>query len=339
MTRAALSRVARRAGWAFVVILGVATLAFVVAQVLPGDPARMMLGPQAAPADVTHVRELYGFDRPLAVQYARYWRRLVHTGPRRVDRKRDLDHKSCASVALGIHLDLGFSFRYRKPVIDLLAARVPLSAELALAAVLAQILLGGVLGVIAAVKRGTAWDDAAVGAALIGVSTPTFLLGIMLQYVLAYRLGVLPFDGVGATPAEHLRALVLPAATLGLFGSALYARLLREELGRILDQDFVRTARAKGATPARVLVVHGLRNALVPVVTIAALDLGTLIGGAVVTEKLFRWPGVGQLAVEALLNRDAPVIFGTVLFAAAAVVTCTLVLDLAYALLDPRLRR
>jgi peptide/nickel transport system permease protein len=141
------------------------------------------------------------------------------------------------------------------------------------------------------------------------------------------------------TAAERLRSLVLPSITLGIFGSALYARLVREELGTILQQDFVRTARAKGASRARVLVVHALRNALLPVATIAALELGTLVGGAVVTEKLFRWPGVGQLAVEAILNRDAPVVFGTVLFSATAVVAATLVLDLVYVVLDPRLRR
>jgi peptide/nickel transport system permease protein len=337
--RAALARALRRIGWALVVVFGVATLSFVVAQMLPGDPARMMLGPQAAPADVARARQIYGLDRPLPVQYARYWGRLVHTGPRAVDPRRDKDHRSCASLAPGLHVDLGFSFFYNKPVLDLVATRIPRSAELALWAVLAQLVLGLGLGLLAAVKRGTAWDDAAIGAALVGISAPTFLVGKMLQYLFAYRLEVLPYDGLGGSPAEHARSLILPALTLGVFGSALYARLLREELGTILGQDFVRTARAKGAAPFRVLVVHGLRNALVPVATIAALELGTLVGGAVVAEKLFRWPGVGQMAVEALLNRDAPVIFGTVLFAAAAVVLATLVLDLVYVLLDPRLRR
>jgi peptide/nickel transport system permease protein len=328
--RGALARALRRIGWAIVVIVGVATLSFVVANLIPGDPARMMLGPQASPTDVAHVRALYGFDRPVAVQYARYWKRLVHTGPRVIDPKRHPDHKSCGSVALGVHLDLGFSFFYRKPVLDLLAKRIPRSAELALAAVLAQLAIGASLGMLAAWKRGTAWDDMAIGAALVGISAPTFLLGLVLQYIFAYRLGVLPFDGAGTTPAERLRSIALPALTLGIFGSALYARLLRDELGTVL---------AQGAAPARVMIVHALRNALVPVVTIAALELGALIGGAVVTEKLFRWPGVGLLAVEALLNRDAPVIFGTVLFAATAVVLATLLLDLVYVVLDPRLRR
>src|SRR6185437_9237158 len=140
-----------------------------------------------------------------------------------------------------------------------------------------------------------------------------------------------------ATPAEHVRSLVLPSLTLGILGSALYARLVRDELGGLLAQDFVRTARAKGASGARVLVVHALRNALVPIATVAAMELGTLVGGAVVTERVFRWPGVGQMAVDALLNRDAPLIFGTVLFTSVAVVAAMLALDAVVVLLDPRL--
>jgi peptide/nickel transport system permease protein len=334
--RLLLRRASHRLAWALAVIVGVATLAFLLTQVLPGDPARMMLGPQAPPAEVARVRALYGLDRPVIVQYARFWGRLVHVAPRAASKS---DHDSCAALAGRLHLDLGQSFYYRKPVLTLLATRIPSSLELALAAVMAQLLLGGGLGILAAVKRGTAWDEAAIGAALVGVSAPSFLIGLVLQYGFAHRLDWLPYDGRGATPGEHLRALVLPALTLGIFGSALYARLLREELGGLLAQDFVRTARAKGAAPARVLVVHALRNALVPVVTIAALELGALVGGAVVTEKLFRWPGVGALAVDALLNRDAPVVFGTVLFAAAAMVLTTLLLDLVYVVLDPRLRR
>ena len=329
-----LLRAARRLGWAIVVVLGVATLSFVVAQVLPGDPARMMLGPQASSEDVAHARKLYGLDQPLPVQYARYWRRLVHRGPP----ARDDAHPTCAPLRAGVHVDLGYSFLYQRPVVDLLAARIPRSAELGLAAVLVQLVLGLSLGVAAAARRGTAWDDASTGVSLLGISAPTFLVGFLLQYLLAYKWRLLPLDGYGATPGEHLRSLVLPALTLGVFGSALYARLIRDELGGILAEDFVRTARAKGASPLRVLLVHALRNALVPVATVAAMELGTLVGGAVVTERLFRWPGVGQMAVEALLNRDAPVIFGTVLFTSTAVVAATLLVDLTVGVLDPRLR-
>ncbi len=335
MIVAFLLRAARRLGWGMVVILGVATLSFVVAQLLPGDPARVMLGPQASSEDVAHARRLYGLDQPLPVQYARYWRRLLHAGPP----GRGDAHASCAALGGGVHLDLGYSFLYQRPVVDLLAARIPRSAELGLAAVLVQLAFGLGLGVLAAARRGTAWDDAATGVSLLGISAPTFLVGFLLQYLLAYKWRLLPLDGYGGTPVDHLRSLVLPALTLGVFGSALYARLVRDELGGILAEDFVRTARAKGASPARVLVVHALRNALVPIATLAALELGTLVGGAVVTERIFRWPGVGQMAVEALLNRDAPVVFGTVLFTSTAVVVATIAVDLLAGALDPRLRR
>jgi peptide/nickel transport system permease protein len=336
---AALGRALRRLVWAIAIVAGTTTASFVVANLLPGDPARLLVGPQASEKDVARARALYALDRPLGEQYVRYWQRLVHRGADPVDRKREPEHKSCTPVGLGLHLDLGYSYYYRKPVVDLLEARIPASVELALAAVLVQVLLGVGLGVVAAAKRGTRWDEAAVSLSLLGISAPTFLIGLLLQYVLAYRLRLLPYDGYGATPAEQLRSLVLPALTLGIFGTAVYARLVRDELGAALAADPVRTARAKGASRLRALVVHALPAALVPVVTLAALELGTLVAGAVVTETLFRWPGVGQLAVEGLKNREGPVIVGTVLFASVAVVAATWALDVAYGLLDPRLRR
>ncbi len=334
--KAAIAHLARRLAWAAVVVLGVTTIAFALAEVLPGDPARMLLGPQASAADVAHAREVYGLDQPLPKRYARFWGRLVH-----VARAGDAAgaHASCARAAGRVHLDLGTSPYFRKPVVELLLAKAPRSIELGLAALAVQLALGVGAGLLAASRRGTGWDRAVVGATLVGASAPSFLLGLLLQYVLAYQLHVLPYDGYGATPAEHARSLVLPALTLGLLGTALYARLVRDELGTILAQDYVRTARAKGASATRVLLVHALRNALVPVATLAALDLGTMVGGAVVTERLFRWPGVGQMAVEALLNRDGPVILGTVLMSSCAIVVATLALDLVYLALDPRLRR
>ncbi|MEO7328781.1 MAG: ABC transporter permease [Minicystis sp.] len=341
---AALAYLLRRLGWALVLIAGITTLSFVVSQLLPGDPARMTLGPQASAADVAQARAIYGLDQPIREQYRRYLTRLIHLGPSVIDPKKDLDHRSCGSVGVGLHLhlhlhlDLGFSFFYRKPVVDLLAAKIPRSFELAVAALLLQLLFGVGLGTFAASRRHTAWDEAATGLTLLGVSAPTFLSGLLLQYVFAYKLGVLPYDGYGTSSADHLRSLVLPALTLGLFGSALYARLTRDELGALLDQDFIRAARGRGASGSRVLVVHALRNALLPLATLAALDFGTLVGGAVVTERVFRWPGLGQMAVDAVLNRDGPVIFGTVLFASTAVIASTLVLDLLLVALDPRLR-
>jgi peptide/nickel transport system permease protein len=334
---AALLQLLRRLGWAALVVAGVTVLSFVIAHVLPGDPARMLVGPQASAADVEHARRIHGLDRAMPAQLGAYVRRLVHPGAA-AEARRDPAHRSCAAAPFGVHLDLGYSFHYRKPVFDLIRAKAPRSAELAAAALLAQLTIGLALGLLSAARRGTALDDATVGATLLAVSAPAFVLGLVLQYWLAYKLRLLPYDGYGATTADHLRSIVLPALTLGIFGCALYARIVREELRALLRQDFIRTARAKGASRLRALLVHALRNALVPIATLAALDLGTLIGGAIVTEKLFRWPGLGQMAVEALQNRDGPLIVGTVLFAAAAIVACTLALDVVCALLDPRLR-
>ncbi|WP_437942102.1 ABC transporter permease [Sorangium sp. So ce341] len=341
---AAIAHLLRRLGWAAIVIAGVTAVSFAIAHLLPGDPARMLVGPQASAADVDRVRAVYALDRPVPVQFARFVRRLVHLGPDpgaprpHAGARGDPEHRSCAAGPFGLHLDLGYSFHYRKPVVDLLEAKAPRSLELALAALSVQLLLGLALGLVAAARRGTAWDHAALGVTLLVASAPTIVIGPALQYVLAYKLRLLPYDGYGVTAADHLRSLVLPALTLGLFGSALYARVVREELRALLRQDFIRTARAKGASRLRAFVVHALRNALLPLATLAALDLGALAGGAIVTERLFRWPGVGSMAVEALQNRDGPLLVGTVLFAAAAIVLATVALDLAALALDPRLR-
>lgn len=326
----------RRFAWALVVVVGVASIAFVITHLLPGDPARMLVGPQAAARDVARVRELYGLDEPVRTRYWRYWTRLLHLDAAPPGSE---GHKSCGSPLPRVHVDLGHSFHWRKPVVALLVEKVPRSVELALAALALQSVLGIGLGTLAAARRGSRWDEVTIGATLLGVSAPTFLLGVVLQWLLAYRLGLLPLDGYGRTPGEQLLSLVLPALTLGIFGTAMYARLVREEMGDALLADHVRTARAKGASALRVLSVHGLRNAMMPIATLVVLDLGTLVGGAIVTEKLFRWPGVGMLAVDALLNRDGPVILGTVLFAALAVVLSTVLLDALYLLLEPRLRR
>jgi peptide/nickel transport system permease protein len=340
----ALGYLARRVGWALVIVVGVGTVAFFMSRALPGDPTRMLLGPQARAADVEHARRIYGLDRSLTEQYLLYWSRMLHGAgpygePNRQSGGLGREHESCAALPFGVHLDLGYSFRYSRPVVELLAEKAPRSAALAVAALLVQLCLGLTVGIIAARRRGSSVDELLVSITLVGVSAPTFLLGVIVQYVLSYRLGWLPYDGYGTTTLEQLRSLVLPALTLGIFGAALYARLSREELSAALGADFVRTARAKGASETRVLGVHALRSALVPIITLLVLDFGTLIGGAVVTERLFRWPGLGQLAVDGLVNRDGPVVFGTVLFAAAAVVVATLLLDVIHVLLDPRLRR
>ena len=324
---------ARRFALAVVVIVGVVTVAFVVARALPGDPVRMLLGPQARPADVARARAIYALDEPIATQYRRFWSRLAHRA------NDEGEHQSCASIAFDtIHVDLGFSYRYRKPVVDLIAKKAPVSAQLAVAALLLQALMGLSIGLAAGRSRGTLWDQLAIGTTVVATSAPIFGLGMALQYLLAHRLGWLPFDGYGESDAEHLVSGVLPALTLGLYGAALYARLVRDETARALSSDYVRAARARGVGEVRVLLVHALRNALVPIATLMVLELGALIGGAIVTEKLFRWPGMGSMVVDAMVHRDGPVILGTVLFGAAAIVVASLIVDLITVVVDPRLR-
>lgn len=334
----ALARGGRRLAWAAFVVAVVTTLSFFVIEVLPGDPARLLMGPQAPAQEVARAREIYGLDRPVLERYGRFWKRLVHAGPAAVA-PGDREHRSCGVVGLGVHVDLGFSFHWGKPVVDLLAAKLPVSLQLGLAAFLVQALAGVAMGLAAASRRGGRLDEATLGVTALGMSAPVFLVGLLLQYVLAYRLGVLPYDGYGDTFGAQLRSVVLPAITLGVLGMALYARLTRDEVTAALAQDFARTARAKGASRVRVLFVHALRAAAVPIVTVAALDLGTMVGGAIVTEKLFRWPGLGQLAVDAVLNRDGSVILGVVLVTSTAVALSTALLDLVLPFVDPRLAR
>lgn len=332
-----IRRFARRLAWGLFVVWATVTLAFLVNNALPADPARMVAGPQARPQDVERIRRELGLDRPLIVQYARFFRRLVHVGPAEVAPK-DPEHGTCATLGR-VHLDLGKSFQQRRPVVTILAERFPRTLLLAVAAAFVQALLGIAAGSLAAAKKRTLVDHLAVSGSLLGVSAPTFVTGLFFQWLLAYRLRLLPIDGYGETTLEHLRALILPALTLGVFGAAYYTRMVRDEMLRQLGQDYVRTARAKGLSRPAALVRHALRNALVPIVTILGLELGTLIGGAIVTEAIFRWPGLGSLSVNAMLDRDGPVIMGCVIVTSVAVVASTIAVDLAYALLDPRVRR
>lgn len=333
MIRRALGRVA----WAVAVVFAVITLAFALSEVVPGDPARMVAGPQARPQEVARVRAQLGLDRPVLTRYRIFLGKLVHLGPA-LATPPPPEHATCAAFG-PVHVDLGRSFVHRRPVVAILGERLPRSAMLAGAAVLFQTLVGVVLGTIAAARRRSAWDLGIVLATLIGASAPSFLVGLALQYLFAQRLGLFPLDGFGKTTAEQLVALVLPAATLGLFGAAYATRLVRDEVASLLTLDHVRTARAKGASRTGALVRHALRNALAPVLTLAGLDFGTLIGGAVVVETLFRWPGIGSVSVNAMLDRDGPLVLGTVLVTSIAVVSANLLVDLAYPLLDPRTRR
>lgn len=331
MIRRALARL----GWAAFVVWATVTLAFVVNHALPSDPARMVAGPQARPQDVEKLRRELGLDLSLPVQYGRFVGRLVHvTGRAEASAPA---HATCAKLG-PVHVDLGKSYQQRRPVVTILAERLPRTLLLAVAAAFVQAALGLLFGTIAAAKKRTWLDRLTVTGTLLGVSAPTFVTGILLQWLFGYRLGILPLDGFGETAGEHLRSLVLPALTLGIFGAAYYTRLVRDEVIVELTRDHVRTARAKGLSRPAVVVRHALRNALVPVITVLGLEVGTLVGGAVVTEAIFRWPGIGSLSVTAMLDRDGPVIMGCVIVTSAAVVASTVVVDLLVAWIDPRVR-
>lgn len=334
-----IARLARRLAWALFVVWATVTIAFLVNHALPSDPARMVAGPQARPQDVARIRKELGLDRSLPVQYARFMTRLVHLGPAQGAGEREKEHSTCASVGWRLHADLGKSYQQRRPVVTILAERLPRTVMLGIAAALVQLILGVTAGVLAASKKKTALDHLAVSGSLIGTSAPTFVIGLFLQWLFAYRLGLLPLDGWGATVPEHLASVVLPALTLGIFGAAYYTRLVRDEMIGELGQDYVRTARAKGLSRSAVVVRHALRNAMMPIVTILGVDVGTLVGGAIVTESIFRWPGIGSLSVTAMLDRDGPVIMGCVILTSVAVVLSTIAVDFLYAILDPRVAR
>jgi peptide/nickel transport system permease protein len=233
-----------------------------------------------------------------------------------------------------LHGDLGRSFITDQPVLPAILERLPATAMLALGAIVVYIALGGALGVIGAVRPGSLPDRLASGFALAGLSVPSFWIGLLLLYLLAYRFPVFPLGG-----AETLAHLVLPALTLGIAGAATYTRVLRQALGAELGKDYVRAARARGLSEARVVLDHGLRNAALPLVTLLGLDFAGLLGGAVLTESIFAWPGIGQQAYQAIDTLDVPMIMGTVLFSATAIIVVNAVVDGLYQWLDPRLRQ
>jgi len=298
----------RRALLTIPVLLGVATLVFSLIHLVPGDPAQAMLGDGASPQDIAELRTNLGLDRPLTSQYAAFLRHAV-TG------------------------DLGKSFRTGQPVTQMIAERVPATAELALAAMTVAILLALPLGIIAAVRKNTFVDHAAMTFSLAGISIPNFWLGPLLAIVFAVELGWLPVSGRGT--AAHL---VLPAISLGLALSAILARMTRASLLEELGELYVRAARARGVSPATAVLSHALRNSLIPLVTIVALQFGAVLTGAVITETIFAWPGIGRLLIQSIGFRDYPMVQGCILLIAVTYVSVNLVTDVLYGVLDPRIR-
>jgi peptide/nickel transport system permease protein len=304
---------AKRLAWAALVLWFVVSVTFAMTYAIPADPARAMVGPHADTATIQRLRHQMCLDRPFVQQYRCY-------------------------VVATLKLDFGTSFRTQRPVKDILVEKIWPTGQLALGAILLQVLLGVPLGILAAVKRDRPADSAAQVVALLGQTAPTFFLGPLFMYALAYRLGWFPVSGYGKPGLDRLWHLFLPALTLAVSGIAYYARLMRSEMIEVLEEDYIRTARAKGVPHRRVIFRHALRNALVPVVTLIGLDLGVLMGGAIVTEYIFGWPGIGREAVNGILNIDLPLVLGVVLFSAVAILVANLVVDVVYALLDPRVR-
>ena len=298
----------RRVLLAIPVLLGVATLVFSLIHLVPGDPAQAMLGDGAAPTDIAELRTNLGLDQPLFTQYVSFLRHAI-TG------------------------DLGKSFRTGQPVTTMIVERIPATAELAIAAMLVAIVLAIPLGVVAAVWRGTAIDYGAMTFALAGVSIPNFWLGPLLAIVFAVELGWLPVSGRGT-----LAHLVLPAISLGLALAAILARMTRASLLDELGELYVRAARARGVSNAAAITSHALRNSMVPLLTIIALQFGAVLTGAVITETIFAWPGIGRLLIQSIGFRDYPMVQGCILLIAVTYVAVNLITDLMYGVLDPRIR-
>ncbi|MDR7426363.1 MAG: ABC transporter permease [Armatimonadota bacterium] len=298
----------RRALLGFITVLGVSVGVFLMIHLVPGDPVLVMLSEFASPADQQALRQQLGLDRPLYIQYWRY-------------------------LSGALRGDLGRSVRSNRPVVSEIAWRLPNTLRLAVVAMLLAAASGGLVGVASAVRRNTLWDHATMLAVLAGLSMPSFWLGLMLMIIFAVRLEWLPVAGY-----EGWQYVILPGLTLAAGPAAVLARLTRSSMLEVLNQDFVRTARAKGLREQTVVVKHALKNSLIPVVTVLGLQFGHLLGGAVITESVFAWPGVGRLVVEAILARDFPVVQGTVLVIALGFVLVNLIVDVLYAYLDPRIR-
>jgi peptide/nickel transport system permease protein len=283
-------------------------LVFVVLRVIPGDPAKMLL-PEGAPASaVEELQRQLGLREPLWVQYGIFLR----------------------SVARG---DFGESFQYRAPALRVVVERLPATIALTLTAMALTVTVGVSIGIVAAVRRGTAYDYAGTVFAVLGQSLPNFWLGIMLILLFGVTLRWLPTSGF-----ESWRYLVLPSVTLAAFPTALVARLTRSSMLEILNREFIRTGRAKGLAEPVVVLRHALRNATIPLLTVIGLQIGTLLGGAVITESIFAWPGMGKLVVDAIFFRDFPVVQTILILSATIFVVINLVVDVLYTLLDPRIR-
>jgi len=311
-----LTYLVRRVGTIVPTLFFVSILIFGLQQLLPGDPAMILAGEERDPNVIAYLHQKLHLDQPLPIRYL-YWAGGVLTG------------------------DLGESVRIQKPVLDLIVEKLPVTVELALLAILIAVAIGVTAGIVSAVYKDTVWDYAANVFALWGLSTPNFWLGIMLILLFSVTLGLLPASGYVSPFVDlkaNLAAMIMPAFVLGNAIAAVLMRHTRSAMLQVLNADYVRTARAKGLDERAVVLKHALRNALTPVITLGALEFGTLLSGAVLTEQVFTIPGFGKLIVDAVFNRDYAVVQGVVLCTATAYILLNLIADLAYFLVNPRLR-
>jgi ABC-type dipeptide/oligopeptide/nickel transport system permease component len=289
------------------VIFGVSVIVFSMIHLIPGDPAQLIAGADATPEDVEVVRTSLGLDKPLVVQYISF-------------------------VTHAVQGDFGKSFRTDRPVFEEISSRYVNTLALSLVAMVFGTVMGLLIGVVTAVFRGGWVDNAVLGISLLGISVPPFFLGILLMLIFAAELNWLPLTGMGSW--QHF---VLPALTLGIPNAAVIARITRGSLIEVLQQDYVRTAQAKGLSGYIVVFRHALRNALIPVITVVGLQMGYLLGGAVVTETVFAWPGIGRLLIQSISARDFPMVQASVLLLALTFVLINLISDVLYRLVDPRI--
>ena len=306
----------RRAAISLVTLFVISLIVFAGVRMIPGDPARVMGGTESDEAGLAEIRAKYGLDDAIAVQYLR-WLRLALTG------------------------DLGESIRTRESVVRTVARKLPITIELTVLSLLVAVGIAIPVGVLSAVRRNSVWDFLANGASLCGLSVPSFWLGIMLILFFSVRLGVLPASGFvpfSEDPLANLKRMIMPAFVLGTALTAVLMRQTRNSMIEILSADYIRTARAKGLAGRAVVFRHAIRNGLIPVVTILGLQMGALMGGAVVTEQIFVVPGFGRLIVEAVFTRDYPLVQGVVLITASSYVLINLLVDVSYTILDPRIR-
>lgn len=298
----------RRIVQSLLILLGISIITFALLYLLPADPVRQIAGRSATPATVESIRNQLGLDQPFLVQYGRYLWSLLQG-------------------------DLGRSYIQRSEVSELIVARLPATLLLMVGAIVCELIIGITMGLVAAVRRGSATDQSLMIASFVGVSAPQFVVGLLLLYIFAVRLNWFPIGGYGTF--SHL---VLPSLTVGILGAGWYARMMRSSMIDVLRQDYVRTARAKGLARSAVLIRHALPNAILPIIAMIGIDIGILMGGIVVVESVFGWPGIGQLVWQAIQRVDIPIIMGVTLVSAFAIVLGNLLADIIAPFVDPRIK-